>query len=246
MHIHQLPAVRVTDEAFAPFGRVLGHDDDDAARRVVARFHRGQEPMPSIILEVNPDGVPACGWLARHHDQTQALTPIDGPIVVVLAPAGSDPRTDEGRDAATAFVADVGEGIQLDEGVWHWAASVRRGSVRVANLQGHRWPDDNEILSLEDRGVQWHPRHRWLDDAWAADLLAVGTSRLAAAFGGRRIDTAARTSGTGDPDGPRDAGAGTAERRPDGATWLVTDADGSIELDDDAVVAAVRSLGTTA
>ena len=239
MHVHQLPAARVTDEAIAPFGRVLGHDDDDAARRVVARFHRGQEPMPSIILEVNPDGVPSCGWLARHHDQTQALTPIDGPIVVVLAPAGSDPLADEGRAAARAFVADVGEGIQLDEGVWHWAASVRRGSVRVANLQGHRWPDDNEILSLEDDGVQWRPRHPWLDDEWAVDLLAVGTTHLAAAFGARRIDSTGRTSGTSGR-----TGVGSAQRRPDGTSWLVTDPDGSVELDDDAVVAAVRSRGT--
>ncbi len=231
MPVHRLTAVRVSDESFAPFGRVLGRDDDDAARRVVARFHRGQEPMPSIILEVNPDGVPSCGWLARHHDQTQALTPIDGPIVVVLAPAGTDPRTDIGRAAATAFVADVGEGIQLDEGVWHWAASVRRGAVRVANLQGHRWPEDNEIVSLEDEGTHWQPRHAWIDQAWGADLLAVGTAALVAGHGARPRPAPASSPSVG----------ATAERQPDGTTWLITDADGTVELDDETVLEVVRS-----
>jgi len=230
VEVLRLDAERVTEEALVPFGRVLGRDRDGPSRRVVGRFRNGQEPMPSVIEEVNPDGVPRCGWLARHHDQTQALTPIDGPIVLVVVPAGVDPLGPGGFAAACAFVADVGEGFQLDEGVWHWAASVRRGSVRVANVQGHRWPEDNEILSLEERGGQWCPRHPWLDREWAADLLAVGTAALVDAHGARPRP------------GPQvAAGAGVAGPLPGGRAWLVVDADGTAELDDDAVMAVVRA-----
>lgn len=226
----ELDAQPVTPEGFAPFGRVLGFDDCDPSERVVARYRHGQEPMPSIISEVNPDGVPRCGWLARHHDQTQALTPIDGPILLVLAPPGTDPLTAEGRGAARAFVADVGEGIQLDEGVWHWAASVQRGSVRVANLQGHRWPEDNEIASIEEVGVLLAPRHPRLDQEWAADLLAVGTAAILATGRGRpRPDRTAST-------------AGPSARRVAGETiWVVVDADGAVELAEPDVLDVVRS-----
>jgi ureidoglycolate hydrolase len=229
--VHHLAAQRVTEASFAPFGRVLGSDLDDLSRRVVGRFRNGQEPMPSIIHEINPDGVPSCGWLARHHDQTQALTPIDGPIVVVLVPPGRDPLAPDARAAAGVFVADVGEGIQLDEGVWHWAASVQRGSVRVANVQGNRWPDDNEVLSLDDSGQRWCPVHEWIDREWAADLLALGTVALREAHGARPVSDG--TAAGGSP--PQQAA-----RLPAGG-WVVTDDDGTVELDDAAVEEAVRS-----
>lgn len=226
----RLVAQRVTPESFAPFGRILGQDDDPPERQVVARFTGGQEPMPSIIDEVNPDGVPVCTWLARHHHQSQALTPIDGPILLVLAPAGVDPRSEAGRAATTAFVADVAEGVLLDIGVWHWGASVRRGRVRVSNLQGHRWPEDNDVRSLEDGGLAWAPRHEWLDRAWAADLLHLGTERLAA-LTGTTLDAAAGADG-----------APSAVRLDEGR-WRVSDAAGTVELDEATVEQAVRAAG---
>jgi ureidoglycolate hydrolase len=229
MEVHLLQARRITEASFAPFGRVLGSDDDDLSRRVVGRFRNGQEPMPSVIREVNPDGVPCCEWLARHHDQTQALTPIDGPIVLVLVPAGIDPLGPEGQAAAAGFVAEIGQGIQLDEGVWHWAASVRRGSVRVANVQGHRWPEDNEIVSLVDAGQQWWPRHGWIDRAWAEEVLAVGTRTLRDDHGARPV---------------RDPHAVPARGRVQvlpGGRWVIADADGTVELDEAAALDAIRS-----
>ena len=217
MDVRTIRASTIDPEGFAPFGRVLGTDDAAPDERVVGRFSNGQQPMPSVIREFNPDGVPHCDWLARHLDQTQALTPIDGPIVVVLGPPGTDPTSETGFAALRAFVADIGEGLQIDEGVWHWAAAVGRVPVRVANVQGHRWPEDNEIVSLADTGLAAEPRHRLLDAAWAAELLAVGTAALGTGPGARSR-----------PDRVGSVRPGTAAPDATGDIWTVADRDGVV------------------
>jgi ureidoglycolate hydrolase len=86
----------------------------------------------------------------RHETHTQALTSLDARAVLAVAPASADLTTRAGLDAIHAFVLAPGETIVLHRGTWHWGPFPIGGaaSVRLLNVQGMRYQDDNGRADL--------------------------------------------------------------------------------------------------
>jgi ureidoglycolate hydrolase len=97
-----------------------------------------------------------CTLLNRHDTHTQVLMPVDADAFVVVAPARIDFSLPEHLGAAAAFRVPRHQCFALQRGTWHWGPYPldRRGQVRLLNVQGRRYREDNGIVWLErDRGV---------------------------------------------------------------------------------------------
>jgi ureidoglycolate hydrolase len=98
-----------------------------------------------------------CEMMFRHRTHTQALMPMDVDAVVVVAP----PRTEFTAPAdfarVRAFAVPALTPVLLHRGTWHWGPfPVTGGSVRLLNVQGRRYADDNECVRLAaDHGVAY-------------------------------------------------------------------------------------------
>ena len=97
-----------------------------------------------------------CELLNRHDTHTQVLMPVDADAFVVVAPAAVDFSKPEQLETARAFRVSRYQCFALHRGTWHWGPYPvdRRGSVRLLNVQGRRYREDNGIAWLaRDRGV---------------------------------------------------------------------------------------------
>ena len=100
-----------------------------------------------------------CAVLYRHETHTQVLTPLDAASVVAVAPADRTFVDPTDLDAIRAFVLEPGETVVLHQGTWHWGPFPIRGatSVRLLNVQGRRYAEDNASRRpqrLGDRGAR--------------------------------------------------------------------------------------------
>jgi ureidoglycolate hydrolase len=161
MLIVEVPVERLSAEAFAPFGQIIGDhreppvlvgpairtwrlalDMDGAAELVVLRFEHG--PFECTTLE-------------RHLAATQcsvALGEVPS-IMVVAAPAGPDgvPRP----EAVRAFFVPAGLGILLWRGIWH---SLNRFPVRRQGGDFVMLGDRETQRELERQTVDGTPTRR--------------------------------------------------------------------------------------
>jgi len=97
-----------------------------------------------------------CTLLNRHDTHTQVLMPVDADAYVVVAPAAVDFASPAQFAAVAAFRVPRHQCFALRRGTWHWGPYPldRRGQVRLLNVQGRRYREDNGIAWLErDRGV---------------------------------------------------------------------------------------------
>lgn len=145
----------VTPDAFAPFG-AMPADEGSAHDVAEAVFERDDGAVNYIghrrdEVDVGPRGL-RCVLLNRHDTHTQTLMPVDTDAVVVVAP--SEVRFEVEADLATvrAFRVDRGTCIHLWRGTWHWGPyPATAASVRLLNVQGRGYPDDNAVARLDDR-----------------------------------------------------------------------------------------------
>ncbi len=81
------------------------------------------------------------------------LTPLDASSVLAVAPASSTFDSPADLDGLRAFVLQPGETIVLHRGTWHWGPFPIGGatSVRLLNVQGRRYADDNDSVDLTTR-----------------------------------------------------------------------------------------------
>ena len=80
--------------------------------------------------------------------------PLDVDAVIAVAPAGVDPTTADGAAAIRAFSLGVQQAIVLAQGTWHWGPFPARGpSVRLFNVQGLRYAEDNDAADLAAAGT---------------------------------------------------------------------------------------------
>jgi len=107
----------LSGEAFRPYGQVLERgglvypDTDDG--RVAMELLQVRRPDANQIAQ-----------LAIHFSYNQTFIPVQGSMVLVLAPApdrqNADPRTYAfDYDHAAAFVVEPGQVAFIDKGVWH-------------------------------------------------------------------------------------------------------------------------------
>ena len=153
MQAHHISPAPLTRRDFAPFGDVI--ETAGAERRVInagstARFHdlarvdvaaHGGYPLINVF-RAQPLPLPlTISLLEQHPLGSQAFIPLHtAPFLIVVAPAGSEPRPAELR----AFVTDGRQGVNYGRGVWHHPviAMTRETDFVVVDRGG---PGDNLV-----------------------------------------------------------------------------------------------------
>jgi len=158
-----LAARPATSESFAPFG-VLPPDEGDGGPTADLEFLLDDGWVNYIghsLDEVDVvDGALRCELLNRHDTHTQTLMPVSGDAVVVVAPAGVDFSQPGHFESVAAFLLPQYTCVHLRRGTWHWGPyPVGSDHVRIFNIQGRGYPDDNGIAWLaRDHGVAYDVR----------------------------------------------------------------------------------------
>ena len=155
--VHVVHAEDLTASAWAPFGWVPLPDTDPGDGDHTLHFEWEDAHLNTIEhtideVDATPDGL-RCAVMYHHLTHTQVLTPLDASAVVAVAPPGTTFATPADLDAIRAFVLDPGETIVLYRGTWHWGPFPIRGaaSVRLLNVQGARYAQDNASVDLTAR-----------------------------------------------------------------------------------------------
>lgn len=153
-------AEAVTPSAWAPFGWLPVPDVDPTDGEHTLRFEWDDAHLNTIEhttdeVDATPDGL-RCAVMYRHETHTQALTPIDAASVVAVAPAAVTFAEPADLESIRAFVLEPGETVVLHQGTWHWGPFPIRGatSVRLLNVQGRRYADDNASVDLSGATVE--------------------------------------------------------------------------------------------
>ncbi len=148
----------ISEAAWQPFGwlPVLDTDPRDGTARLAFEWQDAHVNLIGHRRDEVParDGVLRCEVLYRHLTHTQVLMPLDVDAVIAVAPAGSDPTTPSGAEGIRAFKLLVQQSIVLAQGTWHWGPfPVAAPSVRLFNVQGLRYAEDNDAADLAAAGT---------------------------------------------------------------------------------------------
>jgi ureidoglycolate hydrolase len=145
------------DDAWAPFGWLPRADTDPADGDHTLHFAWDDAHLNTIEhrtdeVEATASGL-RCSVMYRHETHTQVLTPLDASSVLAVAPPATAFDSPTDLTHIHAFVVDPGQTIVLHRGTWHWGPFPIRGatSVRLLNVQGRRYSDDNASVDLTAR-----------------------------------------------------------------------------------------------
>ncbi len=149
----------LSDEGWAPFGWLPVADTDprDGEHRLTFTWN---DPHVNLIGHARNE-VPAtgnglrCEMLFRHDTHTQTVMSLDVPAVIAVAPAGAEFAGPDDADAIRVFRLEPLEPLVLREGTWHWGPfPVAASEVRLFNVQGLGYADDNACVDLVARGAE--------------------------------------------------------------------------------------------
>jgi hypothetical protein len=159
----ELVPIEATIESFAPYG-VLPPFEGDGKPTADLEFLLNDGWVNFIghtldEIEVR-DGSYFCELLNRHDTHTQTLMPMSGDALVVVAPPAVDFSEPAHFDTVRAFALPRHTCVHLHRGTWHWGPySVGADEVRIFNIQGRGYPNDNGIVELaRDHGVVYSVR----------------------------------------------------------------------------------------
>lgn len=143
---------RLTEEDFAPFG-VLPGDEGGGGPTADLEFTRHDGWVNYISHRVEEaersESGFYCDHLNRHDTHTQTLMPVDSDAVLVVAPSGVRFDSAADLDAVRAFTIAKLEVLHLRRGTWHWGPfPLGADRVRLLNVQGRGWPQDNTVADL--------------------------------------------------------------------------------------------------
>jgi ureidoglycolate hydrolase len=148
----------LAEETWAPFGwlPVADTDSRDGDHRLAFEW---DDPHVNIIGHARAE-VPAterglrCEMLYRHDTHTQTIMSLDVPAVIAVAPAGLDFSDEKDLSDIHAFRLDPLQPLVLDRGTWHWGPfPVEADEVRLFNVQGLRYAEDNACVDLAAKGL---------------------------------------------------------------------------------------------
>ena len=146
------------EESWAPFGW-LPVDDTDPRDGTHRLEYEWADPHVNIIGHSRSE-VPAisgglvCEMLYRHATHTQAIMALDHPCVIAVAPAGLALDNHAEAHLIRVFAMEPLQSLVLGRGTWHWGPfPTRTESVRLFNVQGIRYAEDNEMVDLASRGM---------------------------------------------------------------------------------------------
>lgn len=148
----------LTEEAWRPYGW-LPVDDTDPRDGDHRLHYAWADPHVNVIghtldeVPVVPGGL-RCEKLYRHATHTQVLMPLDHPCVLAVAPPGAEVEGPGDLGRIEAFLVQPLESLVLFRSTWHWGPfPTRSPEVRLFNVQGLRYAEDNELLDLAARGL---------------------------------------------------------------------------------------------
>jgi ureidoglycolate hydrolase len=152
-----ITADALTASAWAPFGWLPRadtdpHDGDQTLHFEWADAHLNTIEHRSDEVESTRAGM-RCAVMFRHDTHTQVLTPLDARSVLAVAPASVDFSTTDDAHAIRAFLVEPGETLVLHRGTWHWGPFPvpPATSVRLLNVQGRRYAEDNASVDVTGR-----------------------------------------------------------------------------------------------
>lgn len=155
--ISQIRPQPLTDLGWEPFGWLPVADTDPADG--TGRLTFEWDDAHVNIIGHRRDEVPAvpgglrCEQLFRHTTHTQVVMPLDTEAFIVVAPPGTELGGPDAAGAITAFQLPVLSSIVLHQGTWHWGPYPVAGpSVRLFNVQGLRYAEDNQCADLAALG----------------------------------------------------------------------------------------------
>jgi ureidoglycolate hydrolase len=150
-------AAELSDAAWSPFGWLPRADTDPADGEQTLHYEWHDAHLNTIEhradeVEATASGL-RCAVMYRHDTHTQALTPLDTSCVLAVAPAATAFDSPGDLDRLRAFVLHPGQTIVLHRGTWHWGPFPIAGasSVRLLNVQGRRYAEDNASVDLSGR-----------------------------------------------------------------------------------------------
>jgi ureidoglycolate hydrolase len=95
-----------------------------------------------------------CQMLFRHDTHTQTVMSLDVAAVIAVAPATQDFSAGADADSIRAFRLEPLQPVVLHKGTWHWGPfPVDAEWVRLFNVQGLRYAEDNACVDLAARGL---------------------------------------------------------------------------------------------
>lgn len=149
----------LTPEAWAPFGwlPVLDTDPADGAETLSFAW---ADPHLNVITHTrdeiaHTDDGPVCDRLYRHDTHTQALMPLNCDAVVAVAPASVTFGSVDDIAWVRAFRLVPQDVLVLHAGTWHWGPfPIGEEPVRLLNVQGRRYAEDNASADLAVLGVE--------------------------------------------------------------------------------------------
>jgi len=158
LRVMRLKAEPLTADGWAPFGWLPVADTDPADGVYTLAFEWG-DPHLNVIAHA-PDEVERsetgtlCTRMYRHDTHTQALTILNCDAVAAVAPADVDLSAPADLDSVRAFRLHQGDTVVLHRGTWHWGPfPLGPEPVRMLNVQGRRYAEDNAHVDLADAGV---------------------------------------------------------------------------------------------
>jgi ureidoglycolate hydrolase len=147
----------LSEEAWAPFGWLPVADTDprDGEHRLSFAW---DDVHVNIIGHARAE-VPEtghglrCQMLFRHDTHTQTVMSLDVPAVIAVAPAVRDFSAAADADSIRVFRLEPLQPVVLHRGTWHWGPfPVDADAVRLFNVQGLRYAEDNASVDLTARG----------------------------------------------------------------------------------------------
>jgi ureidoglycolate hydrolase len=153
MRLVTVAPVRLTEDAWDPFGWLPVRDTDPRDARHALRFDWA-DPNLNVISHTydevdHSERGALCSVMYRHDTHTQALMPLNVPSIVAVAPARLDFDGAAALDAVRAFSLAPLDCFVLFPGTWHWGPfPLGPEPVELLNVQGTRYADDNASVDL--------------------------------------------------------------------------------------------------
>jgi ureidoglycolate hydrolase len=148
----------LSEDAWAPFGWLPVADTDplDGEHRMTFEWDDAHVNLIGHARSEVPEtgnGL-RCEMLYRHDTHTQSVMPLNVPAVIAVAPASTEFAEARDAELIRAFRIEPLESLVLHRGTWHWGPFPIRGDeVRLFNVQGLRYAEDNRCVDLAAKGL---------------------------------------------------------------------------------------------
>lgn len=158
--IRKVPAQQLEAEAWAPYGWLPLTDTDprDGQHRLEFAWSDAHVNIIGHTLDEleKMDSSLRCREMFRHDTHTQTLMVLDHPAVIAVAPADNQLQGPDDAAAIQTFLLRPLDALVLARGTWHWGPyPVETQSVKMFNVQGLRYAEDNARADLQARGLEF-------------------------------------------------------------------------------------------